>query len=114
MNYYVPKCKTIDLCIIGSPGYKSNIILVCILSIPPKFEAPHCSTFIKGRPHIHEQKCCIHGYRVAKLPLMVGLTHMWQSQIEIEYYSVTYFERVTKLTRYSAELPLRAGLIHDV
>ena len=33
---------------------------------------------------------------------------MWQSQIEIEYYSIAYFERITE---YSAELPPRAGLI---
>ena len=37
---------------------------------------------------------------------------MWQSQIEIKYYSVAYFERITKLTCYSAKLPIGAGLIH--
>ena len=38
--------------------------------------------------------------------------YMWQPQIEIEYYSVVYLERITKFdARYSAELPLRAGLI---
>ena len=39
---------------------------------------------------------------------------MWQSRIEIEYYSVAYFERITKFEHYSTELLLRAGLIHDM
>ena len=34
--------------------------------------------------------------------------------IEIEYYSVACFEHITKLMRYSAELPLRVGLIRDM
>ena len=37
-----------------------------------------------------------------------GSQYMWQSQIEIKYYSVTYFERITKFD------VLRAGLIHNV
>ena len=40
------------------------------------------------------------------------LKHMWQSRIEIEYYSVACFKRITELTHYSAELPLRMELIH--
>ena len=37
---------------------------------------------------------------------------MWQSRVEIENYSVAYFDRVvTEVLRYSAVLPLRAGLI---
>ena len=37
---------------------------------------------------------------------------MWQSWIEIEYYPVEYFERITKFDAlYSAKLPLGAGLI---
>ena len=27
---------------------------------------------------------------------LIVLSHMWQSQIEIEYYSVTYFEHITE------------------
>ena len=36
---------------------------------------------------------------------------MWQSQIEIEYYSVVYLSALSSLTHYSAELLLRAGLV---
>ena len=43
---------------------------------------------------------------VLVVPLLVELMDMWQSQIEIENYSVTYFEYIAK---YSTELPLRAG-----
>ena len=34
-----------------------------------------------------------------QLNLQLGLfpkIHMWQSQTEIKYYSITYFERITK------------------
>jgi len=34
---------------------------------------------------------------------------MWQSQVEIEHYSIAYLSRSK---HYSAELLLRAGLIH--
>ena len=37
--------------------------------------------------------------------------HMWQSQIEIEYYSVVYLSALWSLMLYSAELLLRAGLV---
>ena len=45
-----------------------------------------------------------------------NLTYMWQSQIEIEYYSVVYFSIAISsaspsLTHYRAELPLGVGLI---
>ena len=36
---------------------------------------------------------------------------MWQSWIEIEYYSIVYFEHITELTCCSAELLLREWLI---
>ena len=40
------------------------------------------------------------------------LIYMWQSRIEIDYYFIAYFERITDFdARYSAELPLRVGLI---
>ena len=39
--------------------------------------------------------------------------HMWQSWIEIEYYSVAYFEHITEFdARDSAKLLLEAELIH--
>ena len=28
-------------------------------------------------------------------PLLLEQTHMWQSRVEIEHYSVTYFDRIT-------------------
>ena len=34
-------------------------------------------------------------YRIT-FDFYTGLSHVWQSQIEIGYYSVTYFERITK------------------
>ena len=38
-------------------------------------------------------------------------TYMWQSRIEIEYYSVAYFKPITKfVVCYHAELPLRVEL----
>ena len=37
--------------------------------------------------------------------------HMWQSRVEIEYCSVTYLSASPSLTSYSAELPLRVGLM---
>ena len=42
----------------------------------------------------------------------VNPNHMWQSWVEIEHYSVAYFDRT--LLRFVAELPLRARLIHAV
>ena len=37
---------------------------------------------------------------------------MWQSRVEIEHYSVVYFDHITTGSKSSnAELPLRAGLI---
>ena len=39
-------------------------------------------------------------------------THMWQSRVEIEGYSVAYFDRIVAFkARRTAELPLRVGLI---
>ena len=40
--------------------------------------------------------------------------YVWQSRVEIEHYSIAYFDHVTafpRLKRCSAELSLRAGLI---
>ena len=34
---------------------------------------------------------------------------MWQSRVEIEHYSIAYFDHITTL--YSTEPPLKAGLI---
>ena len=28
--------------------------------------------------------------------VIIGILHMWQSRIEIEYYSVAYFKHITK------------------
>ena len=42
---------------------------------------------------------------------------MWQSQVEIEHYSVMYFDHVIALScskRRSTELPLRVELIRTV
>ena len=36
---------------------------------------------------------------------------MWQSRVEIEHYSVAYFDRVTAFKACSAVVPLRMGLI---
>ena len=46
----------------------------------------HCSIFVC---HCHE--LC------AELNLFVHPMHIWQSRIEINYFSVAYFERITKL-----------------
>ena len=35
---------------------------------------------------------------------------MWQSRVEIEYYSVAYFDRVSALKCDISELPLKAEL----
>ena len=35
---------------------------------------------------------------------------MWQSRLEIEHYSVVYFDHITA---FSAELPLRVGHIYN-
>ena len=35
-------------------------------------------------------------------------THMWQSQVEIEHFTIVYFNHVTS---FEAELPLRPELI---
>ena len=37
--------------------------------------------------------------------------YVWQSQVEIEHYSIAYFDSIIGLKCSSAELPLRAGLI---
>ena len=39
--------------------------------------------------------------------------YVWQSWVEIEHYSVAYFDRITALKRCSTVLPLRVGLISD-
>ena len=36
---------------------------------------------------------------------------MWQSHVEIEGYSVAYFDSLLRSKRCIAELPLRVGLI---
>ena len=42
----------------------------------------------------------------------ISVAYMWQSCVEIEGYSVTYFEHITEFeVPYIAELPLRAGFI---
>ena len=38
------------------------------------------------------------------------VVHVCQSHVEIEYYSVVYFDRVTAFKRHISELPLWAGL----
>ena len=35
-------------------------------------------------------------YRVLLLAILEAHMYMWQSQIEIEYYFVAYFERITE------------------
>ena len=41
-------------------------------------------------------------------PFVRSSTHVWQSQVETKHYSIAYLSRSK---HYSAELPLRAGLI---
>ena len=36
---------------------------------------------------------------------------MWQSHVEIEGYSIAYFDRIAAFKAPIAEFPLRAGLI---
>ena len=43
-----------------------------------------------------------------------GHSHLWQSQIEIDYYSVAYLSGSLSWMCYSAELPKRAVLIHGM
>ena len=45
------------------------------------------------------------------VPLWTWQIYMWQSQVEIKYYSVTFFTALTRPKHCSAELLLRAGLI---
>ena len=52
-------------------------------------------------PKIITQHCEI-------LPLCNVVAHMWQSQVEIEHYSIAY---LSCSKHYSAELLLRVGLI---
>ena len=56
---------------------------------------------------------CVHskpeqGYSTATMvlvvPLLVGLMDMWQSQIEIENYSITYFECIATSAKGGAHL----------
>ena len=37
--------------------------------------------------------------------------HVWQSRVEIEHYSVAYYDRITAFEALCAEIQLRAGLI---
>ena len=37
--------------------------------------------------------------------------YMWQSRVEIELYSVAYFERIAAFEALNAVFPLQAGLI---
>ena len=48
----------------------------------------------------------------SKSEQLYAMIRIWQSRIDIEYYSVAYFKCTTKFDSYSAELPLRVGLIH--
>ena len=43
--------------------------------------------------------------------MILSTIHVWQSRIEIEYFSVAYFEWITEFDALSAKLPLGAGLI---
>ena len=43
--------------------------------------------------------------------IIVGISYMWQSRVEIEHYFVAYFDHVTALQCLSAELRLRVGLV---
>ena len=65
--------------ICGSPGQKSNIILLRISTTLPR--SKRCSTVLP--------------LRVGLICTMQTLTHMWQSRVEIERYSVAYFNHVT-------------------
>ena len=47
---------------------------------------------------------------VVNRPKCLFCNHMWQSQVEIEHYSVAYFDRITAFK--FTDLSLRAGLIH--
>ena len=40
--------------------------------------------------------------------------HVWQSRVEIEHYSVVYYDRITAFEAFCAELQLRVGLICTV
>ena len=46
----------------------------------------------------HTQDGCITRLDTVKVQLREALLilYMWQSQVEIEYYSVAYFERITE------------------
>ena len=37
---------------------------------------------------------------------------MWQCRVEIEHYSVAYFNRIIMFEALSSVLPLRVGIIH--
>ena len=61
----------------------------------------------------------IHNYRLLKysqcflIPMKKAYLRMWKSQIEIEHYSVVYFDRINYVrSAVSAEIPPRVGLIH--
>ena len=48
-------------------------------------------------------------YTSASVPPVMCQNNVWQSQVEIEHYSVVYFDRIA--VHSSAELPLGVGLI---
>ena len=50
---------------------------------------------------------CIKGFHINAL----NVFHMLQSRVEIEHYSIAYFDTLLRLKRCSSELPLRAELI---
>ena len=41
--------------------------------------------------------------------MVVYILHMWQTRIELKYYSVVYLNRLLSLKRCGAKLPLGAG-----
>ena len=47
---------------------------------------------------MHVGMMCMHGGMVCPMNAinMLEMLYMWQSQIEIEYYSIAYFERITE------------------
>ena len=47
---------------------------------------------------MHVGMMCMHGGMACPMNAinMLEMLYMWQSQIEIEYYSIAYFERITE------------------
>ena len=45
--------------------------------------------------HIVALKRCVHSHDISKIVALVKKIRMWQSWVEIEHYSIAYFNRVT-------------------